>query len=124
MSRFARLLKPESRDSQELRLHSDPDQAMDLLREVVGVLGWGATESADEDGRHRVTIVEDPAYLSCGDSPIRIEVGLHDDGSGGSVARVKGIVPGVGGVADKHLHQSMRAFVLMLGRRDRARLQD
>lgn len=123
MSRFARLLKPESRDSQELRLHSDPDQAMDLLREVVGVLGWDATESTDEDGRHRVTIVEDPAYLSCGDSPIRIEVGLHDDERGGSVARVKGIVPGVGGVADKHLHHSMRAFVLMLGRRDRALLQ-
>jgi hypothetical protein len=124
VSRLARLLKPESRDSQELRLHSDPDHALDLLREVVGVLGWGATESADEDGRHSVTIIEDPAYLSCGDSPIRVEVGLRADGSGGSVAQVEGIVPGVGGVADRHLHQSMRAFVLMLGRRDRALLQD
>lgn len=115
MSRLRRILNPETRDVQELRLLASPEQAMDLFRDIVEKLGWRRDE-----GERRMTVHEDIAHLCCGDSPIRIEVELRDGEDGGTTAIVEGIVPGVGGVADKHLHQSMRAVVLMLGRRDRA----
>jgi hypothetical protein len=118
VSRLGRLLKPETRDQQELRLHSTPERAWELCREVVGVLGWRSSE--DHAGERRMTILEDPAHLNCGDSPMRLEVTVREGESAGSVAEIEGVVPGVGGVADKHLHTTMRAFALMLGRRDRA----
>jgi hypothetical protein len=94
---------------------------MVLCREVVQALGWDATEGRAPD--HWMTVREDIAHLCCGDSPIRIDIEMRANPDGGSVASMEGIVPGVGAVASKHLNDCMRAFVLMLGRRDRALVQ-
>lgn len=117
MSRLRKLLNPETRETQELRMHAPPAEVMELCREVVALLGWAAEE--DETGT-RMTVREDIAYLCCGDSPIRLEIELREAPGGGSTAVIEGIVPGVGGVAAKHHRRSMRAFALLLGRRDRA----
>lgn len=123
MSRLRRMLNPETRDTQELRMHAPPAEVAGLCREVVAHLGWSATEREGEGGEPRMTVREDIGHLCCGESPIRLEVELREASGGGTTAVIEGIVPGVGGIASKHLHQCMRAFALLLGRRDRALVQ-
>ena len=118
MSRLGRLLNPETRESQELRVQLPPTEAIEACRDAVHAIGWEAVSGSPEG---RLTAREDIAKLCCGDSPVRLEIELQPENGGRhSVVNVEAFVAGVGGVATKHLHIGMRAFALSLARQGRA----
>jgi hypothetical protein len=116
MSRLKRILSPESRDHQELTVALAPGQALEACRAAaVEDLGWAAKPGGDEG---RLTILEDFTRLNCGDAPIRMEVEVRPENGGErSTVNLEAIVPGVGGVTNKHLTEGVMVFSLYLARR-------
>jgi hypothetical protein len=118
MSRLRRLFSPESRDHQELRLELPPDRAREACLAVAAELDWRAESNGDE---RRITILEDFTKLHCGDSPIRMEIELRPEASGRrTTVDLEAIVAGVGGVSNKHLHEGVKVYSVLLGRRAKA----
>lgn len=122
-SLLRRLTNPESRDRQQLRVPLPPPEALQACREAIEQIGWSVQTSDPQ--KHRMTAIEDFTKINCGDSPLRLEIELEPGKGGrGTAVNVEAIVPGVGGVASKHLHIGMRAFALSLLRRVQASSQE
>jgi hypothetical protein len=117
-SRLRRLLNPESRDHQELTVALPPDRAMEACLGAVEDLGWAAKRGEDKG---RLTVMEDFTKLHCGDSPLRIEIQVRpDNGGSSSKVEVEAVLPGTGGVTNKHLSEGSMVFALYIGRNAKA----
>jgi hypothetical protein len=118
MSRLRRLLNPETKQQQLLRMKLPPEQAMSACRGAVSDFGWAAVEGPPGSGRLKVD--EDFTKLCCGAYPVVLQIELQPQSDGGTSVAMEGTVPGVGARSSSHLSNRMRAFALALARRNAA----